>query len=190
MDPWRFDPTAASVAVNRVIRAGPHALALLLEWVHEADDSEEAIGAVIATRIAVAPVPVFGRSASFLSGAPPLPHHPFVMSNDVPFLPEDALEAGGAMIAPAEFVEMCFRQGVLRQSLLVAANPIPAVLDLLASDVWDALIAPERKARSSRMVRFQAVRATGRTELLPTFEPSITEDEQFEHWWRFCLARN
>ena len=190
MDPWRFNPAAASVAANRVICAGPNAPAVLRQWVSRAADLEEAMAAVIAARIAVAPVPIYGRVGTFRPDAPPLPHHPFVMSRDVPFLPADAIEAGGAMMAPADLIETCFRHGVLRQSPLAPENPIRAVLALIASEAWDALILPDRKPPVSRMVRLQAVRALGRTDLLPGFEPSIAEGEQFEEWWQGRVMQN
>jgi hypothetical protein len=190
MDPWRFDPAAASAAANRIIHAGPDALAVLRQWVRQAVGLEEAMAAVIAARIAVAPVPVYGRADTFRPEAPPLPHHPFVVSSDVPFLPAEAIEAGGAMIAPADLIETCFRHGVLRPSPLDPADPIRAVLALIASKAWDDLILPDRRPRASRMVRLQAVRAMGRPDLLPRFEPSIAEDEPFEEWWQTRVPRS
>lgn len=181
MDPWRFNPAAAMVAANRVIRAGPHAPQDLRQWVGRAVDLEEAMTAVIATRIAVAPIPIYGRVGAFRPGAPPLPHHPFVLSGDVPFLPADPIEAGGAMMAPPDFIETCFRHGVLRQSPLIPEDPIHAAIALIASPEWDALILPEMNSTASRMVRLQAVRAKGRA---PGFEPSTAEDDQFEEWWQ------
>ena len=180
MDPWRFDPAAAIIAANRVIRAGPDAPGLLQQWINQAADIEEAVAAVIATRIAVAPIPVFGRARIFQPDAPLLPHHPFVVYDDVPFLPVDALEVGGAMMAPADFIATCFRQGVLLKSPLVPEDPIQAATALLSSQEWLALIVPEMTMQASRMVRVQAARAKGRT---PNFEPSSAENNQFEEWW-------
>ncbi len=181
MDPWRFDPAAAIVAANRVIRAGPGALGLLRQWIRQASGIEEATAAVIAARIAVAPVPVYGRPNTFRPDAPPLPHHPFVVYCDVPFLPADVTEAGGAMMAPADFIEACFRQGTLRQSPLIPEDPIHAAIALVGSQEWASLILPEMVSPASRMVRLQAARAKGHT---PPFEPSIAGDDQFEQWWK------
>ncbi|HEX8489385.1 MAG TPA: hypothetical protein VF626_00070 [Chthoniobacterales bacterium] len=183
MEPWRFDPAAASAAANQVIRAGANALAFLRTWVSQAADGEEAMAAVIATRIAVAPVPVYARADTFRPDAPHLPHHPFVLSLDLPFLPTATSESGGAMLAPADFIEACFHHGVLRESLLEPEDPFRAVLALIASESWDALILPDARQRASRMVRWQAVRAMGRIDLLARCEPSTAEDQQFEEWW-------
>jgi hypothetical protein len=190
MDPWRFDPAAAGAAANRVILAGSDALTVLRQWVNQAAGFQEATAAVIAARIAIAPIPVYGRPDTFRQDAPPLPHHPFVLSSDVPFLPAGGVETGGALPAPADFIETCFRHGVLRQLPLVPANPILAALALIASETWDALIVTEMKPRASRMVRLQAVRALGRAELLSGFEPSMAEDERFEEWWQTRVEQN
>jgi hypothetical protein len=115
---------------------------------------------------------------------------PFVLSSDIPFLPAGTLEAGGAMPAPADFIEICFRHRVLSRSPLAPANPIAAVLALIASELWDALILPQMQPRASRMVRLQAVRALGRTVSPPGFDPSFAEDERFEEWWQTCLKQN
>lgn len=184
MDPWRFDPAAAVVAANRVIQAGPDAQAFLREWVREATDLKEAMAAVIAGRIAIAPVPVLGRADTFRPDAPSLPHHPFVLSCDVPFLPASGFEAGGATLAPADLIDVCFRHGLLRDSPLEPADPIRAVLDLVASKTWDALILPDARQRASRMVRCQAARAKGRTDLPARIEPSLADDDQFDQWWQ------
>ena len=189
MDPWRFDPAAASAAANRVIGAGSDASAILRQWVSQAADFEEEVAPTIAARLALESVPVYGGVTTYRSDAPTLPHHPFVLSGDVPFLPAEPAEAGGAMIAPSDFIEMCLRQGVLRSSLLTSENPILAALALLASGIWDALIIADMKPRASRMVRLQSVRATGRTRLLPDFDPSIVEDKPFEEWWQTCQSQ-
>lgn len=180
MDPWRFDPSAAIVAANRVIRAGPDAPDFLRRWVRQASGIEEAMPAVIAARIAIAPVPVWGRAATFRPDAPPLLHHPFVLWGDVPFLPADALEAGGAMMAPADFIEACLRHGELLTSPLVPQDPIDAAAALLSSQEWAALILPEMAAQASRMVRVQAARAKG---LAPDFDPVTAAEDQFAAWW-------
>jgi len=183
MDPWRFDPAAASAAANEVVRAGATALSKLSEWVNQSANLEEEMAAVIAARIAVAPVPVYGRADTLRPDAPPLPHHPFVMSSDLPFLPVTAFETGGAVLAPADEIEACFRYGTLQQRL-APGEPMGAALALITSKTWDALILPEARPRASRMVRWQAVRATGRAELLAGIEPSLAEDDHFERWWR------
>lgn len=184
MDPWRFDPAAAIVAANRVIRAGSDAPGLLRQWVSQAASTEEAMATVIATCIAVAPIPVFGRASTFRPDALPLPHHPFVVWGDVPFLPVDALEVGGAMMAPADFIEACFRHGALLKSPLVPEDPFQAAIALLSSQEWLALIVPELTTQASRMVRVQAARAKGHT---PSFEPATAESDQFEEWWEHCI---
>jgi hypothetical protein len=186
MDPWRFDPAAAIVSANRVIRAGPDAPRLLRQWVSQAPGIEEAMAAVIATCIAVAPVPVHGRPSNFRSDAPPLAHHPFVLCGDVPFLPADALSAGGAMMAPADYIEACFRHGALLKSPLIPEDPFHAATALLSSKEWVALIVPEMNTPASRMVRLQAARAKGRA---PDFEPSTAKDDQFEEWWEDCIQQ-
>ncbi len=187
LDPWRFDPAAASAAANRIIRAGPGALALLREWISQAAGFGEAMAAVIATRIAVAPVPVFGRADTFRPDAPQLPHHPFILSGDLPFLPAGASEAGGTNLTPAAHIEACFQQGVLRRLPLEPEDSLQAVLALIASEHWDALILPDARGRASRMVRWQAVRAAGRTDLLGRCDPSTADDHQFEEWWQTCV---
>jgi hypothetical protein len=184
MDPWRFDPAAASAAANSIVRAGPGALALLRAWVGQAADAEEAMAAVVATRIAVAPVPIYGRADTYRPDAPRLPHYPFVLSADLPFLPVSAFEAGGANLPPADLIEACFQGGELRQSPLEPGDPTAAALALLASERWAALILPEARQRAARMVRWQAVRAIGRTDLLAGCQPTLAEDDQFERWWR------
>jgi hypothetical protein len=189
MDPWRFDPAAASAAANSIIRAGPAAPALLRQWVGQAGDIEQAMAAVIATRIAVAPVPVYGRADTFRPDAPHLPHHPFVLSGDLPFLPASAFEAGGASLAPADLIEACLQHGVLLQSLLEPGDPIGAVLALIASERWDALILPDSRRRASRLVRWQAMRAIGRADLLAGCEPAVAGDDQFEEWWQSSALR-
>jgi hypothetical protein len=183
MDPWRFDPAAASTAANAVVRAGPAALSVLSEWVYQASDLEEAMAAVIAARIAVAPVPVYGRADTFQPNAPHLLHHPFVLSDDLPFLPASAFEGGGAIPDPATQIEACFRHGTLIQ-LLEPGEPTRAALALIASKMWDSLIFPDARQRASRIVRWQAVRAMGRAELLSGLQPSLAEDDQFERWWQ------
>src|SRR5262245_54026108 len=173
LDPWRFDPAAASAAASALVRAGPRALSVVREWVGQAADLEQAMAAAVATRIAVAPVPVYGRADTYRPDAPALPHHPFVLSDDLPFLPAGALEAGGASLAPADFIEACFQQGVLRRSSLAPGDPTDAALALLASEDWSALILPDARPRASRMVRWQAVRAAGRADVLADCEPVL-----------------
>jgi len=180
MDPWRFDPGAAVAAANRVIQAGHDAPGLVGRWVSEAARLEAAMAAVMATRIAVMPVPAYGRASNFRADAPLLPHHPFVVCGDVPFLPAESLEVGGAMMAPADQIKACFRHGVLRKSPLAPEDPVRAVFALLSSEEWFATIMPEMAARASWMVRLQAARATGRA---PDFEPSTAEDDRLEEWW-------
>jgi hypothetical protein len=102
----------------------------------------------------------------------------------VPFLPASGFEAGGATLAPADLIDACFRLGRLRGSLLEPADPIHAVLDLIASKTWDALILPDARRRASRMVRYQAVRAKGRMDLPPGLEPLLADDDRFEEWWQ------
>jgi hypothetical protein len=187
MNPWRFNPATGSAAANRIIRSGGGALSALSEWVDQAADLQEAMAAVIAARIAVAPLPAYGGADTFRSDAPPLPHHPFVMSLDLPFLPAATFEAGGAMLAPADQIEACFQHGVLRQTPLEPGDPIQAVLALLASEQWNALILPDASRRASRMVRWQAVRATCRTDLLARCDPEAADDDQFERWWQDCI---
>jgi len=189
MDAWRFDPAAVVAAVNLVVRAGPQAKPFLRERITEAANLEEAMSATIAARIALAPVPVHGIADTFRPDAPALPHHPFVLSQDLPFLPTSALEAGGAAFSPADLVEACFRQGKLRPTPLEPGPSVEAALSLLASEAWAALIAPEAMPRASRMVRWQAVRATGRTDLLAGFEPAIATASRFEEWWDTALSR-
>jgi hypothetical protein len=140
------------------------------------------MAAVIAGRTVA---PSRSRQAdTYRPDAPSLPHHPFVLSCDVPFLPVAAFEAGGATLAPADLIDACFRHGRLRDSLLEPADPIHAALDLIASKTWDALILPDARRRASRMVRYQAVRAKGRTDLPARIESSLADDDQFDQWWR------
>lgn len=186
MDAWRFDPAAAIIMANRVIGAGNRAQALLRQWISEAANSAEAIAAVIAASIALAPVPVYGHPSNFRPDALPLPHHPFILSGDVPFLPAGAIEAGGAMLSPADFIEACFRHGTLRPSLLAPEDPIQAVIALIASPAWNALILPELSPMASRMVRLQAIRAAGGA---PSFETATADDRQFEEWWQNDIRR-
>lgn len=190
MDPWRFDPASAAAAANLVIRSGDAAADTLLDWIDQAADFQQAMAAVIAARIAIAPVPAYASADTFRPDAPSLPHHPFVMSLDLPFLPVGAFEVGGAMLAPADQVKACLRHGVLRHAPLEPGDPINAALALLASGQWDALILPEVRLRASRMVRWQAVRATQRTDLLDRIEPVAAEDDQFEAWWKRCIGAN
>ena len=150
MDPWRFDPAATVKAANRVIRAGPGAPALLREWASQAPRLEDAMAAVIVTLIAVEPVPIYGRIGFFRSDAPSLPHHPFVLWGDVPFLPIDAMEVGAAMMAPADFIETCFRQGALLKAPLVPQDPFHAAFALLSSQEWIQLIVPQALTLASR----------------------------------------
>jgi hypothetical protein len=185
MDPWRFDPAAAITAANRVIRAGPDAPGLLRQWVNQAARIEEAMAVVIATCIAVAPVPVYGRPSIFRPDGPLLPHHPFVVCGDVPFLPSDALEVGGAMMAPADFIEACFRHGALLKSPLVPQDPVHAAIALISSQEWIGLIVPDMATRASWMVRLQAARAKG---CAPDFAPPTAEDDQLKRWWEHFIA--
>jgi hypothetical protein len=157
---------------------------LLQGQISKATDREQAMAAVIAARIAVEPVPVMGRADTFRPDAPNLPHHPFVLSGDLPFLPVAAFEGGGASIAPADQVEACFRLGVLRTSVLKPADPIHAALDLIDSQVWDSLILSSARGNTSRMVRWQAALAKGRKHVLTLLEPSTADDDQFEDWWQ------
>jgi len=189
MDPWRFDPASAAAAANLAIGSGDAAAGTLLDWIEQAADFQEAMEAVIAARIAVAPVPAYASADTFRSDAPPLPHHPFVMSLDLPFLPVGGFEVGGAMLAPADQVKAYFQHGALSKTPLEPGDPIQAVLALLASGQWNALILPGERARASRMVRWQALRATRRTDLFARVDPSAADDDQFEEWWLEATAR-
>lgn len=189
LDPWRFDPAAAVRAANEIIRAGTGAQALLKEWISQARDPEEALAAALATRLAVSPVPPFGVADTFRPDAPRLPHHPFIVSGDLPFLPVGGFEAAGAALAPADTIDACFRTGVVRSSQLQPENPIRAVTALLASDTWEATILREATRRASNMVRWQAVRALGRADLLALPDPSTADDAVFDAWWQTGSAR-
>lgn len=184
LDPWRFDPVEGALAANEVIRAGSGALSLLQERISEATDLEEAVAAVIAARIAVAPTPVFGRADTFRPDGSVLPHHPFVLSRDLPFLPVGAFEGGGASVAPATQVELCFRDGSIQTSPFNPGDPIRAAVDLIDSPTWRDLILPSARGIASRMVRWQAARGKRRADPLTRLEPSTADDDEFERWWQ------
>lgn len=189
LHPWRFDPAAAVRAANDVIQCGPDAQALLHGWVGEARNPEQAMAAVIAARLAVTPVPPLGAADTFRPDAPPLPHHPFLLSGDLPFLPVGAFEAAGASLAPGEAIDACFRTGVLRSSRFQPAHPIRAATALLACETWDRTILQEAKRRASAMVRWQAVRALGWADLLAQLDPRTADDAAFDAWWQACVTR-
>jgi hypothetical protein len=189
LDPWRFDPAAAVRAANDLILAASGAQALLRDWIGQARSPGEAMAAVIAARLALTPVPPLGRADNFRPDAPALPHHPFIVSCDLPFLPVGAFEAAGAGLAPDAAIDACFRTGLLRDSPFEPGDPLRAATDLLSSTTWDATILQDAKRRASNMVRWQAVRALGRADLLARLDPRAADDAAFDAWWHSCVAQ-
>jgi hypothetical protein len=189
LDPWRFDPCAAARAANQVIRAGGRAQALLHEWVAQSRDALEATAAVIAARLAVTPVPWLAGADTYRRDAPRLPHHPFIVSDDLPFLPVGAFEGGGAGLAPDDAIDACFSTGALLGVPFEPADPMRAASDLLRSGAGNATILEQAKPRASNIVRWQAVRALGRHDLLVGLDPATADDAEFDAWWQSCAAR-
>jgi hypothetical protein len=190
LDPWRFDPAAAARAANDVLRAGAGAQALLQRWVGESRAAHEAMAAVLVARLVLHPVPPLGAADSFRPDAPPLPHHPFIVSDGLPFLPVGEFEAGGAGLAPIDAIAAVFGRGRLRTAPYDdSADPIRAVTDLLRSERWQATIVEHARPQASQRVRWQAVRALGRADLLAGLEPATADAAAFEAWWQDRVAR-
>jgi hypothetical protein len=180
LDPWRFDPGAATEAVALAVGGGP---SLVQAWADEASGPEEAVAATIVVRLVVEPVPVRGQADTFRPEGPPVPHHPFVFSRDVAFLPARVLSVGGAVLGPADFVRSCLEHGAFRTKPLAPADPREAVDELLASSFWSDLIDPSALGRATTMVRWQAARALGHPELLEGIDPATASPGELEHWW-------
>jgi hypothetical protein len=107
----------------------------------------------------------------------------------LPFLPAGEFEAGGASMAPIDAIAAFFGSGRLRSTPYDdSADPIRAVTELLRSELWQATILEHARPQASQRVRWQAVRALGRAELLAGLDPASADPAAFEAWWQQRLA--
>jgi hypothetical protein len=179
-DPWRFDPSAAVEGVNLAVSGGPQ---LVQSWADTASSPEQAVASTIVARLVTEPAPVVGRADTFRVDAPAVPHHPFLLSGDVPFLPMSALAVGGASVGAQDFVRACLATGAFRPTRLDPSDPREAANNLIGSAQWLAVIDPTAHDRAALMVRWQAARALGRPGLLDGIEPGAAGSEEIEAWW-------
>lgn len=190
LDPWRFDPAAAARAANDVLRAGEGAQALLQGWAAQAQGPQQAVAALLAARLALTPVPPLAAADAFRPDAPVLPHAPFIVCAGLPFLPAGEFEGAGAGMAPIDAIAALFRSGRLRSAAYDdTADPMAAATELLQSARWQATILEHARPQASQRVRWQAVRALGRAELLAGLDPASADPAAFEAWWQQRLAR-